>query len=154
MQKQLFLSNTTKMIGGVCGGIAEYFDIDPVIVRIIFVILAFSGGGVLAYIILWIIVPRAPLIIVNPTSNNADVNNAEQSRVNEKNERNSSNINTEQNQQSRKHFDGRLFASILLIAVGVFWMLDNIVPHLHILKLWPIILIALGLLILMKSKNE
>jgi len=50
------------MIAGVCGGIAEYFDIDPVIVRVIAVILLLPGGlpGFIPYIVLWIIVPENP----------------------------------------------------------------------------------------------
>jgi phage shock protein C len=49
------------MLGGVCGGLGEYFDIDPVIVRLLFVALAFAGGlGIILYIIAWIIIPRNP----------------------------------------------------------------------------------------------
>jgi phage shock protein C len=57
--KQLRRSRKNKIIAGVCGGIAEYFDIDPVIVRIIAVALLLPGGlpGFLPYVILWIIVP-------------------------------------------------------------------------------------------------
>jgi phage shock protein C len=48
-----------KMVAGVCAGIASYIKIDPTIIRILFVIIAFAGGAsVLAYIILWIIVPE------------------------------------------------------------------------------------------------
>lgn len=58
MQKRLYRSQTNKMIAGVCGGLAEYFSIDPVIIRIIAVALAISGGtGVLIYLLLWLIVP-------------------------------------------------------------------------------------------------
>lgn len=47
-----------KMVGGVCAGLANYFDIDPTIVRILFVVIAFLGGAsLLAYLIMWIIVP-------------------------------------------------------------------------------------------------
>ena len=48
-----------SMIAGVCAGIAEYFDIDPTLVRLIWVafVLAF-GGGILAYLLFWIIIPR------------------------------------------------------------------------------------------------
>lgn len=62
MPKQLYRSTENKMIAGVCGGIAEYFDIDPVLVRIIAVILLLPGGlpGFLPYIILWIVVPEKP----------------------------------------------------------------------------------------------
>jgi len=49
------------MIGGVCGGIAEYFDIDPVLVRIIAVLTIFANGiGIVAYIITWVIIPQNP----------------------------------------------------------------------------------------------
>jgi phage shock protein PspC (stress-responsive transcriptional regulator) len=56
--KRLYRSSTEKMIGGVCGGIAEYFEIDPVIVRLIAVALIFVNGiGLLAYLIGWIVIP-------------------------------------------------------------------------------------------------
>jgi len=61
MQKRLYRSTTDKMIAGVCGGIAEYFNIDPVIVRVLAVVLLFAGSaGFWAYIILWIVVPKNP----------------------------------------------------------------------------------------------
>lgn len=62
MKKRLYRSRTNKMIAGVCGGLAEYFDIDPVIIRILFFILLLPGGlpGLLPYIILWIVVPKEP----------------------------------------------------------------------------------------------
>lgn len=62
MNKRLYRSRKDRMIAGVCGGLAEYFDIDPVIVRIIAVILLLPGGlpGLLPYIILWIVVPENP----------------------------------------------------------------------------------------------
>jgi phage shock protein C len=59
MEKRLFRSTTDKMIGGVCGGLAEYFGIDPTIVRIAAVLLALADGvGIVAYVILWIVVPE------------------------------------------------------------------------------------------------
>lgn len=49
------------MIAGICGGVAQYFNIDPVIVRLIFAVLVLGGGGgLLLYIIMWIIVPEEP----------------------------------------------------------------------------------------------
>ena len=59
--KTLYKSKTKKMIAGVCGGIAEYFGIDPTLVRLGFVALSFLfGGGVLVYIIAAIIMPEEP----------------------------------------------------------------------------------------------
>lgn len=62
MTKRLYRSTDNRMIAGVCGGIAEYFEIDPVLVRVIAVILLLPGGlpGFLPYILLWIIVPQKP----------------------------------------------------------------------------------------------
>ncbi len=58
MQKQFYLSSTDKKIAGVCGGIAEYFGIDSLLVRAGFIVLALGlGGGVLAYLILWLLAP-------------------------------------------------------------------------------------------------
>ena len=58
MKKKLYRSDRNKMICGVCGGIGEYFDIDPTIVRLVWAILACSGTGLLVYIIAAIIIPR------------------------------------------------------------------------------------------------
>jgi phage shock protein C len=58
MTKRLTRSKE-KMVGGVCAGLGNYFDIDPTIVRILFVVIAFAGGAsLLAYLIMWIIVPE------------------------------------------------------------------------------------------------
>lgn len=55
--KKLFRSKN-RVIGGVCNGIGEYFVIDPVIVRIIFVLTAIFGAGILVYLVLWIMLPE------------------------------------------------------------------------------------------------
>lgn len=59
MERRLTLSKTNKMISGVCGGIGQYFKIDPTIVRIIFILLffIFLSSPIFIYIILWIIIP-------------------------------------------------------------------------------------------------
>lgn len=57
MEKKLYRSNTNKMICGVCGGVAEYINIDPTIVRLLVVVFSFSGFPIIAYIIAAIIMP-------------------------------------------------------------------------------------------------
>ena len=58
--KRLTKSNSNKVISGVCGGVAEYFNIDPSIVRIIWALLAFGGGsGIIVYIICAVVLPSA-----------------------------------------------------------------------------------------------
>ena len=59
MDRKIYLSNTNKKIGGVCGGLGEYFGIDPTIVRSLWVLAVFLEGiGLLAYFIAWIVMPR------------------------------------------------------------------------------------------------
>ena len=61
-QKRFYLSTTDKKLAGVCGGIAEYFDVDPLLVRIAFIILLLGGGsGLLVYILLWLLAPKSPM---------------------------------------------------------------------------------------------
>ena len=58
MRKRLHRSRTEKMIAGVCGGIAEYLDMDPTLVRLVWVLVALlAGTGILLYLILWVIMP-------------------------------------------------------------------------------------------------
>jgi phage shock protein C len=61
MANRLQRSRNERIIGGVCGGLAEYFDVDPVLVRVILVVITLMGGaGILLYLILWAVVPLAP----------------------------------------------------------------------------------------------
>ena len=62
MAKRLYRSRTDRKIAGVCGGIAEYFDIDPVIIRVLWLVaVCCAGSGLLAYIIALIVIPQAPI---------------------------------------------------------------------------------------------
>ena len=63
MERRLYKSNTNKMLDGVCGGIAEYFDIAPTRARLAWVLFcALGGSGILAYIVAAIIIPRSPIV--------------------------------------------------------------------------------------------
>ena len=59
--KRLYRSGKDKILGGVCGGIGEYLGVDPVIIRILWVLAVLGWGiGILAYVIAWVIIPRNP----------------------------------------------------------------------------------------------
>jgi phage shock protein PspC (stress-responsive transcriptional regulator) len=63
MYKRLYRSKSDVMLGGVAAGIAEYFNLDPTLVRLLAVLLALATGGfpvILVYIILWFVIPRNP----------------------------------------------------------------------------------------------
>jgi phage shock protein C len=59
--KRIYKSNTDKRVWGVCGGLAQYFQVDPTLVRLLFVVLTLAGGpGFLLYIVLGLVMPEAP----------------------------------------------------------------------------------------------
>jgi len=59
--KKLYRSNEECWVAGVCGGLAEYFNLDPILVRALFVLFGFAvGGGLFIYILLWVIIPKKP----------------------------------------------------------------------------------------------
>lgn len=61
MKKRLYRSSKNRILGGICGGIREYFDVDPVIVRLLWVLFSLVyGAGILFYLIAWFIIPRNP----------------------------------------------------------------------------------------------
>ena len=65
MNKKLYRSTTNKMLAGVCAGLAEYLNIDPTIVRVIWALVALSGAGLLAYLICALIIPEKPSNIID-----------------------------------------------------------------------------------------
>lgn len=60
MNRKLYRSNTNKMLCGVCGGIGDYLNIDPTLVRLLWVLIACSGTGIIAYFLAAIIIPQEP----------------------------------------------------------------------------------------------
>lgn len=97
MSKRLYKSRKNKMIDGVCGGIAEYFNMDPTIIRIIAVIIAcFKGAGIIAYIIACFVIPYGE----NPED---DVDNLKSANINEENKSSDSKKSSEK--ESKIHSD-------------------------------------------------
>ncbi len=67
--QRLYRSQTNKVFAGVCGGLAEYFDVDPVVIRVLFVLMVLFGGtGIVLYIAAIFIVPKKPFILGEPTA--------------------------------------------------------------------------------------
>jgi phage shock protein C len=141
MKKKWYRSRKDKMIGGVAGGLAEYFDIDPTIVRIIFVAGLFMGAGFLAYIILWIVVPEEPY----------GLENTEQKNSQQENKASETTTGTT-GQEKSDHRSNRphIFGAILIV-FGVLLLIDNFV-HFH--AFWPLLLILIGIGILLKSRYD
>jgi phage shock protein PspC (stress-responsive transcriptional regulator) len=131
------------MLGGVGGGVAEYFDIDPTIVRIIFVVTLFlGGGGFLAYIIMWIVVPEEPFVIIPPDTSTGQNTTGETTGPNPQ-------VAYEYHRKKRGSIAG-----MVLIIIGVLFLLDNFFPRFDFGDYWPLILIAIGAGLLMRSRNN
>jgi phage shock protein C len=106
--KRLYKSRTERMIDGVCGGVAKYFNVDPTLVRVAWVLMTLLGGaGILLYIVSMIIIPKEPYFIPQPQAADAQSSGSTSSFAKEPSKRNS------------------LFWGILLIAVGMILFLHN-----------------------------
>ena len=134
------------MIAGVAGGLAEYFDIDPTLVRVLFIVGVFLGGGILAYIILWIVVPEKPLVDFYQGSGETKTGNENPPGTGNNFSSNADQIVLE-NRSNRAVLTG-----VILILLGMFFLLDNFLPGFDITDYWPVILIAVGIGIIIKTK--
>jgi phage shock protein C len=131
-RKRLYRSSTDKIIGGVCGGFAEYFNVDPTIIRILWVIFAcFGGSGLLVYIAALIIIPTDPFQKVEKE-------------------------NTDQPNDTRKRTNSGItfLISIIFITIGTLILLRNLgfyyfhFWHLHWDVIFAILLIVAGIFLI------
>ena len=139
MEKRLYRSPTERRIAGICGGLAEYFNVDPVLVRVIFVLLLLSGVGFFAYIILWLVLPvrekeEGTVDVITPGGREEVV--SEPSKTGES------------TKAMKKH---NLLGGIILIGLGAIFLAENFLPVYRLNKFWPLLLIIFGLAILWKS---
>lgn len=147
-QKRLVRSQKNRVIGGVAGGIAEYFDIDPILVRLVFVLLTiFGGSGVLLYIIAWIVIPDAHA----PANMEERVEEIAKT-VEDKAKQIASEFKDSTKSKSDSRDDSpRVVGGLVLIAIGALFLLQNIIGIDAGRILWPIIIIAIGLGLILKS---
>ena len=83
MTKKIYRSESDRMIAGICGGIGEYFDIDPTLVRVLFAFILLSGTGFFLYLILWAIIPSESQIKNNQGSKDSPISTKKPFYVNE-----------------------------------------------------------------------
>lgn len=129
---QLHRSSTNYIIAGVAGGIGEYFKVDPLIIRILFIILTiFGGSGILLYILLWILMP-------GPQFSGSNFSGDSFRRF--ANDLSGANLSK----------DSHLLLGWIVLGLGVILLLDNLglFQYFDIGRLWPIILVIFGILLL------
>ncbi len=178
MDKKLYRDEYHKKIAGVCAGLAEYFNIDVAIVRVVFVLaLIFHGGGFLIYVIFWIVLPKKPLYIdptvdyrvpPPPGSPQADASGSFGPNPYPGNPYGST-FGTGPG-SSGGPFQGQPFPvqprnstslvaivfGVVLIIVGGSILLDDfdILPDWNIERLWPIILIVVGCALMISGERK
>lgn len=138
--KRLFRSKTDQIIAGVCAGIANYFEIDPVIVRIVFVLFTLAGGGgVLLYILLWVVIP---------------LEDSSSSSIEQTIKSNSSEIKAKVKNVTESWDQGknRQVWAWFLICIGVFLLLSNLGAFalFRFDLIWPVIIVAIGVILIIK----
>ena len=143
--KKLYRSRENAMIGGVCAGLADYFNIDPTLVRLATVILIFPGGlSIWAYIIAWVVIPQKPLI------SGAEAENAETGETSPLEE------GAENEPKSEEQDKSRMIVGIVLVAVGALFLLNafDIFFWVSFGKIWPAALIVIGIAVIYKAMGK
>lgn len=145
--KRLERNPMNKVIGGVCSGLADYFNLDVALVRILFVIaLLFASFGFWLYIILWIFIPERDL---NFNFNNEQHQSWEYQPKSE-------DVDNSSNYVNKKNTT--VFAGVIVILLGFIFLINNFIPISWVWKLWPIILVLIGAIMIVnaikKNNNE
>lgn len=124
-----------KVVGGVCSGLADYFNLDVALIRVAFVIaLLFASFGFWLYIILWIVLPEKK---INFDFQSQQPSESETQTVDEDNKKTTS-----------------VIAGVSVVLIGVVFLINNFVPISWIWKLWPLILIAIGIVMISKTVRK
>lgn len=134
--KKLERSCTNRVLGGVCSGLAEYFNVDIALMRVLFVVSAICGSfGFWMYIILWIVLPEEKIFDQGFNHQNDTID-----------------ITPKDNKQHATN--GAMIASLILIFIGLIALIDNFAFVTWIWKLWPVTLIIVGVMILINTQKR
>ena len=147
--KRLYRSKEDKMIAGVCGGLAEYLNVDPVWVRLVMVILLFAQGiGLIIYIVAWILIPENP----NQRSTRKTAAERTVSRVSKKERKVVSEKRVQR--KPRHHGDGSAILGLIVILIGAYLLFKNIFVWLNFSYIWPVALIVIVLYMLVQRGRK
>jgi phage shock protein C len=160
MKNRLYRSRVKRVFGGVAGGLAEYMNLDPILVRILFIITAaINGIGALLYIIMWIVVPEAPLEYEFPNYNKPDSEPDKEGETTAKSTSSDTSasdifMGADQNTELSKSSNGRIIIGVILIGFGTFFLLDNFFPFFDFEDIFPLALVAIGVALLWNSLHK
>lgn len=140
--KKLYRSTNDRIIAGVAGGLAEYLEFDATIIRLIFALLMFSGAGLVLYIIGWIIIPPGP-------SSQEGKDGADEIKETFERIAHEFRSNRDEMRKVRHHSFGWL--GWFLVIVGAFLLTESIVGFSIWNHFWPMVIILLGFILLIKG---
>jgi phage shock protein PspC (stress-responsive transcriptional regulator) len=152
--KRLYRSAKSKVFGGVAGGIAEYFDIDPIIIRLLFVIIAFAGGGgAIVYLILWVAFPLEPC---TPFTMNMGAGESfgSENPDSQPTPDHTGGTSDPLNFPVKKENKNGLIGGVILIALGLIFLANRFIPNINFGDLWPLVLVVLGGVLIATSFAE
>lgn len=172
MGKTLYRSRGDRMISGVCGGIAEYFDVDPTLVRLIAVLLAVAGGGgVIAYIIMAIVVPEEPLVASSEGGTNVPYVPEEYGSAPDDRPaplpaplpgavatapppppRVTAPPATPEPERPRGR--GGITFGLVLVFIGMVLLAAQFFPDVDLWRLWPLIIVAVGIRVMFRGGDD
>ena len=152
--KRLFRSAKSKVFGGVAGGIAEYFEIDPIIIRLLFVVIAFAGGGgAIVYLILWIALPLEPINPFNMNMGSGEPFSSPNPGDSSSADYSAGSANPFNLPVKPENRNG-LIGGIVLISLGLIFMANRFIPNINFGDLWPLVLVVLGGVLIATSFAE
>jgi len=160
MEKRLYRSRSDRMIWGVCGGLAKYFDMDPTIIRVIAVLSIFLGGvGIWGYIILAIVVPLEDSEAAEPKDTVKENVEEMKETARELGHEIQSTLKGEEGESEEMRtiqHRRRNLLGIILIVLGVFFLLGsfNVFWWFNWHYLWPLVLVAIGVLIIVGARRR
>ena len=152
--KRLYRSANNKVFGGVAGGIADYFDIDPIIIRLLFVIIAVAGGGgVIVYLILWIALPLEPITPFTMNMGSGESFTADNPGDQSTADFTSGTSNPFEIPVKPENRNS-LIGGIVLISIGILFLANRFIPNIDFGDLWPLLLVILGGVLIATSLAE
>jgi phage shock protein PspC (stress-responsive transcriptional regulator) len=151
MERRLTRNTRSAILGGVAAGFADYLEIDPVLARLIFVVLCLAGGsGVVLYLVCWLIMPRDDEVAAGGEPPPVAPADRFAGEVREAGERVVGRLKRSADSPGRS----RMIAGVILIAIGALFLLDQFLPiaWFSFQHLWPLVIIAIGVAILMQGR--
>lgn len=154
MNRRLYRSVADRRIGGVAAGTATYFDIDPSISRVLWLLLALFSGGVfvIVYLVMWAVVPEEPYPATG-ASPPAAASPSLEAGVDEPAEGSTTPSTTPGSwpppaASADRGPGGRVILGAILILIGVWFLADRFLPWLDFDLVWPVGLVVIGILVL------